>query len=372
MSKNYPDITFVEADTQTITNEIISAYERKTGRTLYPADPARIQLLFLSSIVAQERVLMNEAARQNMPRFAKGSYLDSLCEIFFDVQRLGAIAATTQLEFTISELQSTAIVIPAGTRATVDGQIMYATLTDTVIPPGELTVTAEAQCIVSGTVGNGFSAGQVNVCVDLFPYFSAVTNITETGGGSNVETDEELYERMRQSVESYSTAGPVGSYIYHAKSASALVADVTASSPTPGVVDIRVLCEGGEFPDEELIAKIQSALSDDKVRPLTDNVVVQAPEVVGYDVALTFYVGSDSGMSLAAADEAVYSAVSQFTAWQSQKLGRDINPSYLIQLVMQTGVKRVELTAPERIVLSNVQAAQLGTISIVNGGYEDE
>ena len=75
--------------------------------------------------------------------------------------------------------------------------------------------------------------------VDVFPYYDRVENITVSAGGAERETDSAFYERMRESMESFSTAGPSGAYIYHAKTASPLVADVAALSPTPGVADIR-------------------------------------------------------------------------------------------------------------------------------------
>ena len=71
-------------------------------------------------------------------------------------------------------------------------------------------------------------------------------------------------------------------------------------------------------------------------------------------------------------------AVERFTAWQSSKLGRDINPSYLIGLLMQTGIKRVDLTSPAFTALKDgsdksvPQVASVGTITATNGGHEDE
>lgn len=40
--REYPDIHFVDTDTNTVVNALIQSYEAFTGRTLYPADPARL------------------------------------------------------------------------------------------------------------------------------------------------------------------------------------------------------------------------------------------------------------------------------------------------------------------------------------------
>lgn len=368
---NTPDITFIDSNTAAVEAEMIASYEAKVGRALYPADPMKLVILYAASVISQERAIFNDAAKQNIPRYARGKYLDNLCELFKDVQRLEAQPATVQLEFSISEAQDTSLIIPAGTRATVDGNIMFATDVDAIVTAGELTAVCSATCTIPGTMGNGYGVGQIAQCVDIFPYYNSVTNITESGGASDRETDTALYERMRDSVESYSTAGPSGSYIHHAKSASALVADVTATSPSHGEVDVRILCTGGVLPDQELLNMISSALNDDKVRPLTDKVTVSAPTASVFNVDVTYYVAQNSGFSLVDAEAAVKDAVDKYVAWQTAAIGRDINPSYLIQLIMETGVKRVNVIAPVYTAVGETEAAQLGTMTLNSGGYED-
>ena len=74
----------------------------------------------------------------------------------------------------------------------------------------------------------------------------------------------------------------------------------------------------------------------------------------------------------------LYTAVQEYINWQCAKLGRDINPSKLISLLMQTGVKRVEVTSPSYQALrdgsdrSVPQIALFNEKSIITGGFEDE
>lgn len=87
-------------------------------------------------------------------------------------------------------------------------------------------------------------------------------------------------------------------------------------------------------------------------------------------------------MSAAATEAAVAAAVEEYKAWQSARIGRDINPSKLYQLLMATGVKRLEIRAPvfQKVtdgrkvqgVVTPTQVAQLQSESVLNGGYEDE
>ncbi len=277
-SRTYPDISYVETDTETIVNTLIQGYEKIAGRTLYPADPARLFILWVADIIVQERVNIDFSAKQNIPRYAEGEYLDSLAELFKGAERLEPEKARTTLQYTLSIPLEVATTIPAGTRATPDGEIVFATLEDLTIPAGQRTGSVEAECQIEGENGNGFIPGQINQPIDVFPYYESVENITESAGGADRESDAAFYERMRESVETYSTAGPLGGYEYFAKSASALIADVKATSPKPGEVDVRVLLTGGELPGEEILKEVLNILNADTVRPLTDHVTVAAPQ----------------------------------------------------------------------------------------------
>ncbi len=370
--KTYPAISFVETDVTQLINALIQSYEKFTGRKLYPADPVRLFLLWLADIIIQERVNIDFAAKQNLPRYAEGEYLDSLAEIFRDTSRLPTEPARTTLRFTLSLALETAAIIPAGTRATVDGAIVFATLVDLTIPPGELTGEVAAVCLTAGENGNGFLPGQINQLVDIFPYFERVENVTASAGGADEENDAAFYQRLRESWETYSTAGSLGAYAYYAKSASALIEDVQASSPAPGQVDVRVLLQGGVLPGAEILAQVREILTADKVRPLTDQVTVAAPEAVAYDIDLTYFTQAGSAWSDEAVAAQVEAAVAQFQRWQAARMGRDINPSYLISLLMQTGVKRVEVIRPAFATVAAHQVAQIGQVRIVNGGGESE
>ena len=174
-------------------------------------------------------------------------------------------------------------------------------------------------------------------------------------------------------MESFSTAGPVNSYIYHAKSVSAAVADVAATSPEPGEVDVRVLLQDSTQPTETVLKQIEEALNADDVRPLTDVVTVSAPEAVEFEIDLTFYTQRNSQASSSVIEEDARAAVENYISWQTSKMGRDINPSYLIQQLMGAGVKRVEVRKPVFTTIEETKVATLkrSTMNVLNGGVED-
>lgn len=371
-TRQYPDISFVDTDTEKLVNDLIRSYERITNRKLYPADPVRHFILWIADIIMQERIILDFSAKQNVPRYAQAEYLDSLAELFKDTHRLEPEKAQTVLQFTLSMALESTNIIPAGTRATVDGKIVFQTLYDLEIPAGELKGEVAAECLTAGKIGNGFVAGQINQLIDIFPYFQSVQNISASDGGADKESDAAFYERMRQSMETFSTAGTLGGYTYFAKSASGFIADVKTTSPSPGVVDIRVLMQDGKLPGEEILNKVTAALSAEDVRPLTDRVQVSAPETVSYNIDLTYYTNQDGALSTSVIEQNAAQAVSEFQNWQSAKMGRDIDPSELIYRIKQAGVKRVEVRSPVYTPVKDNAVAQIGTVSVTNGGEEDE
>lgn len=378
MSRN-TEHQFIPTDTGEVVALLTALYEKITKTTVHPASPERLFIQYMANIIIQERVLSNYAANQNVPSRAEGENLDALAELTHINGRPEAKPAVCKVRFSISEAQDTAILIRAGTRVTDPANtLIWETEADAYVPIGETSVELPVRCQTAGTIGNGYAAGQINTLVDVYDYYSECVSTTESGSGSDVPDDDEYYELMRASMDSFSCAGARGGYIFWAKQVSTEIADVIANSPTPGVVKLYVLMNGGELANEEVKGEVLAACSADEVRPLTDQVFVEDADVVDYDIDFTYYIQTGSAASAADIAAAVQMAVDEFNAWQCARLGRDINPSRLINMLMQTGIKRVELRAPTFTVLRDggnktvPQVAALGSVTITNGGYEDE
>lgn len=380
MSRN-SDYQFVSTDTEALQAQMIATYERICGVTVQPASPERQFIQWVASIILQERQLLNYAGNQNIPSRAAGDNLDALAELFYLRERPEAQPAVCTERFYISAAQAQAVLVPAGTRVSDKANtLIWETEADAYIPAGETHIDLPLRCQTAGAVGNGWTSGQLNVCIDLFAYYSSCENLTESAGGRDRATDEEFFELLRASQDAYSTAGARGAYIYHAKKVSPEIADVVANSPTPGVVKLYVLESSGRPAGAELKAQVLAACNPDEVRAFTDLVSVADPETVSYNVDLTYYLSEESQVKAADVQKAVEEAVRQYIAWQCGRLGRDINPSYLHGLLMQTGIKRAVIAEPVYTSLrdgrqaenSVPQVAAVGTVSIKSGGWEDE
>ena len=377
----YPDIEFLETDTETVISSMIALYEemqRAAGRDNYkvrPGSPERVFISWMAAIIVQQRTLINETAKMNVPRYAAKSeneeYLDSLAEIFKDTQRLPASPASATFRFYISEPQQQSTIIPAGTRISFDGVIIFATSEVLEIRAGETSGEVEAVCTQPGTVGNGLVAGQVKEVVDLFDHYQKAENITTTSGGAEKEDNESYYERMRDSMESFSTAGPINGYIYWTKTVSPAVLDVAVTSPEACYVDVRVILRDGQEATEAVLKEIEEALNASDIRPLTDIVTVSAPETVDFSIDATFWIAQPNRESAAAIEREVRAAVDNFIIWQTSKMGRDINPSYLTKLMMDAGAKRVEVRQPTFQSVADIAVGKLKSKSVLNGGLED-
>lgn len=184
-----------------------------------------------------------------------------------------------------------------------------------------------------------------------------------------LEADARFRQRVQLSLEGFSTAGPLGSYVFWGMSASADVKDIGVASPTPGQVLITVLSAIGDGePDAGLIATVQTALNADEVRPLTDEVIVEPATIVTYDLeaALTLYQGPDAEVVRSAAAAAVQAYVEEH-----HHLGHDITISGLHAALHQAGVQNVALASPAAdIVIADDEAAFCSSVTVTVAGHD--
>ena len=229
-----------------------------------------------------------------------------------------------------------------------------------------------AECTVSGEIGNGFLPGQINRIVDPFPLFQSVMNVTESQGGADLEDTEIYRERIRQSNEGYSTAGPYEAYKYWAKMASPAIIDVEPMSPVPGVVQLWILMKNGESPTQDILDAVLEVCSDRTKRPLTDNVIVSAREEVNYDIEVLYWIDENDAARALEIQNAVHQAVADYELWQKSKLGRDIDPSELNYRIKQVGAKRVQINLPAYTKIESHQVAIAINKNVSYQGLEGE
>ncbi|WP_407907425.1 baseplate J/gp47 family protein [Escherichia coli] len=184
-----------------------------------------------------------------------------------------------------------------------------------------------------------------------------------------MESDSALRLRAQSAFEGLSVAGPTGAYEYFAKSASGKVADAKASSPDPAEVVVSVLSsEGDGTASDELIATVNAKLSSESIRPVGDRLTVQSAEIISYDIQATLYLypGPES-------EPVVSAAEASLQKWlKSQgRIGLDVAKSAIQAALHVQGVQRVELDLPERLIISDTQAARCASVTITRGGTDE-
>lgn len=366
-------VNFLETDAETIRSQIITGFEKASGDTLAAGDPRRLFLLSIADVIIQQRTAINLAAQQNLLSYAQGNYLDALGQLLA-VERMAESKAVTTLEFTLSQALGSVYTIPAGTQVT-NGVVTFETDEDLLIPIGETTGEVSASCTVAGPVGNDYLAGQISTIVTPMTFVSGAQNTTITTGGADAESDPDFADRIRLAPNSFSVAGPEKAYVYHAKSVSPAIIDVKVNSPTPGEVDVYVLLTDGTLPTEDTLEQIEEHLSDENIRPLTDYVVVKAPTASNYEIELHYWINQEDASKAAQIQADVEAAVEQYRLWQQTKIGRDITPGKLLQLVFAAGASRVDNSKLKPATwkkLEAMQVAQCTKVSVVYEGYKDE
>ena len=376
--QNAPDVSFIDDKSiDDVRGEMVADFEefmsKATGQNV-SLDRANVHRMILYSAAAQIYQAMqyiDRAGKQSLLKYSYSEFLDNL-GLLKGVTRAAATAATTTLRFTASTVRQTATAIPMGTRVS-GGSVYFATTEYAEIPAGATEGEVPATCTVTGTEGNGLMVGELSTIVDPLPYVASVQNMTTTEGGAEIESDEDLAERIYLAPGAYSTAGPEDGYLYHAKMFSNAIGDVVVTAdPKGGQVDIVFIMADGSAPGVEMITGLQEYLSGDTIRPMTDQVTVAAPEEIEYAVDLTYYINRSDSARAVTIQNAVQTAISDYVTWQ-RAIGRDINPSKLTALVMAAGAKRVTINAPAHTTVDATKVPKLSGAAVINyGGLEND
>jgi len=183
------------------------------------------------------------------------------------------------------------------------------------------------------------------------------------------EADDVFRKRIVLAVDGFSTAGPVAAYQFHGLSADDDVKDVAVESPEPGRVLVTVLSlSGNGTPSEDLLSTVNAALSAEDVRPLTDQVTVQAATVRDYTIGAKIwsYPGADGEGARLSAIAAV-----QAYASETHKLGFDVTVSGIMRALHQPGVQRAELSWPGNGIVNGPSEAAFCTgVTVTHEGVD--
>lgn len=375
----YPEVSFI--DHMSI-DDILDFYMGKmqeqykeiTGRDLIlqEADPIRLLAYSNCLLLYQIAQYADRAGKMALLKYSYGDYLDNIGALK-GIRRNPGATAKTRIRFILSAERPGTTIIKSGVRVTASDGVYFITTDILEIPAGELYGEVNAECREIGTKGNGYAIGVIKTLVDPVAYVEKVENVTVSSGGADLETDENLAKRIFLAPSSWSTAGPDDAYKYWVRTFNPAIGDVMVESETPGEVDIFFILQDGQIPDQTMIQELADYLSNEEIRPLTDQVIVRAPEIREYQIDLTYYINKSDRTKASQIHENIQTAVQEYMRWQRAKIGRDINPDQLRKQLVSAGAKRLEIREPVFEAISHASIALIGKEPVaLYGGIEDD
>ena len=276
------------------------------------------------------RARINSSVKAMLLPFSSGSDLDNIVAIY-GIERRKGEKPTAQSEFTLSMPRNSDTYLPKGLILRSENGKQAALKSETIIRANELKA-------VGTIVLDEFIKSSPVKCEYIqtpFPFVLKAKQTSEFGGGAEVESDERLRERAVLSLERFSTAGSKKAYIYHALSANAKVEEASVLNGGPGIV--KVYLKTSDM-SEETRQSVADYLSGEKVRPLTDTVIVENATIKNIEVRaeleLTDMFLQDS------IDKEIKASKT------SLSIGEDLNLSYVYSTLHKNGVYRARLITP--------------------------
>jgi phage-related baseplate assembly protein len=298
---------------------------------LLESDPFKsvLEAIAYRKILIKNKI--NDKVRNLLINYATGADLDNLVALY-GVARLQGAKPQATVNFSLTIALSTDVTIPAGTIFRSDrGDI--STLKDSVtIPAGETAavgILVLEEYVKESTVKTEYIQNPL-------PFVIKAAQPESYTGGAPVESDDAFRERAILSLDRFSTAGSVQAYKYYTLTANAKIEEAAVINPTPVAGEVHVYIKVSD--NANVITDVENVLNADKVRPLTDKVIVRMSTRKTFTVTATIELLDMARQ--AEIDAKVRASTKRFA------LGEDVNLSYLYKTLHQDGVYRVTLTSP--------------------------
>lgn len=192
-----------------------------------------------------------------------------------------------------------------------------------------------------------------------------------------MEDDETYRQRLALAPESWSTAGPVGAYLFWALSASGDVLDVAAYSEDEGVclaprIRIVILPRDGLSEPERtvLLATVKEALSRIRLRPLGDLVTVELAADLPFNVSAILKIRQGASAEIVKAE--AEKRIRQYCSGRLRWIGDDVpGPIWLIGRRMRQATIAAAALGTDANVVEVVIPEPAGDVNAPDAGYTE-
>lgn len=262
-----------------------------------------------------------------------------------NVYRIPAQYAVCKVRFSISSIAPSAVIIPAGTKVTADGDVFFETDVEVEIEPGEF---ADIPCTSTEAEAkaNGYAPGSITTLATTLPYIKSVSNIDTSSKGGDEESIESFRRRVLFAPISYNSTGTEAAYREKTYEVSSRIADV-AVDHNDNDVFVYILCNEGQLPTEDLIDITTEYLNKDTIKAITDNITVRAASQVQYSINMKYKILKADQTRATEIQASVDKAVDDYIKEIGLAMGNPINPEMLRKAAYVAGAASCEIISPD-------------------------
>lgn len=280
------DLDLLKLDVQGIMNLFRDAYYNACGETMRIGSVEFQTASIFSYAVTVLINSMNDASKQRWLATATGEYLDAIAETY-GLVRPDGYHATAKVHVVLRN-PGDIVTIPEGTIviSDQDGRYKFANAFEFQMSNSTDTVF---RAVNAGSEYNGIPVGKLNTIVSGTAYITSCSNTTESSGGTDPMTDDEVFRAwLKTEIQSLAGAGTYLAYEARAKNADSRIVDVHVVQQgedgyAKGKVQIIVL-PSFDYDDWDAIrAIVQNACADPSFRPVGDFVQTRVAKTQNFD-----------------------------------------------------------------------------------------
>lgn len=280
------DLDLLKLDVQGIMNLFRDAYYNAYGETMRIGSVEFQTASIFSYAVTVLINSMNDASKQRWLATATGEYLDAIAETY-GLARPDGYHATVEVQV-VARNPGDMMTIPEGkiVISDQDGKYKFANAFEFQMSDTAYTVF---RAVDAGSEYNGIPEGKLDTIVSGTAYVTSCRNNTETSGGTDPMTDDEVFRAwLKNEIRTLAGAGTYLAYEARAKNADSRIVDVHVVQQgedgyEKGKVQIIVLPLYDAFDWDSIRAIVQNACADPSFRPVGDFVETRIADTQEWD-----------------------------------------------------------------------------------------
>ena len=123
---------------------------------------------------------------------------------------------------------------------------------------------------------------------------------------------------------------------------------------------------------ESFIEGLSEYINNPDIKAITDHITIKNVERVEYSIDVEYSICNSDISALNIIQQDVKSNIYEYTEWQSQKIGRDIDIQKLISYIIQAGGRKIRVNSPSVKTITHMQLSYCTGVKITYKGTVEE